>query len=136
MEALLLTCLLWGGVASDGPCERCDAARPHGREALTSGRQRGLLYRHARPDSSRNGMPQTCYDPRFGCYPGNNRSLHRLPAFHGTFYRHPYNYRQLMEYPWHATPHAPEPLVPGYQGYPVSPPAFSQPDEMIETPEE
>ena len=52
-------------------------------------------------------MPQTCYAPRFGCYPGNNRCMHRYPAFHGYYYRRAYNYRQAFDYPWHATPHEP-----------------------------
>ncbi|MCS7303950.1 MAG: hypothetical protein NZ602_02420 [Thermoguttaceae bacterium] len=59
-------------------------------------------------------MPQTCYQPRFGCYPGNARDIHRYPAFHGYYYRQPYNYRHYFEYPWHAQPH--EPL--GYFTYP------------------
>ena len=52
-------------------------------------------------------MPQTCYAPRFGCYSGNNRHMHRYPAFHGYYYRTPYNYRHLFDYPWHATPNEP-----------------------------
>lgn len=52
-------------------------------------------------------MPQTCYQPRFGCYPGNARDIHRYPAFHGYYYRQPYNYRHYFEYPWHALPHEP-----------------------------
>lgn len=55
-------------------------------------------------------MPQTCYQPRFGCYPGNPRTIHRYPAFHGYYYRAPYNYRHLFEYPWHAQPYESEPL--------------------------
>jgi hypothetical protein len=51
-------------------------------------------------------MPQTCYNPRFGCYDGD-RFNHRYPAFHGTYYRRPYNYRNLFDYPWHAEPHEP-----------------------------
>lgn len=62
-------------------------------------------------------MPQTCYAPRFGCYPGNNRCMHRYPAFHGTYYRQPYNYRNYFDYPWHAQPH--EPM--GYFTYEKSP---------------
>ncbi|MHC4399325.1 MAG: hypothetical protein ACYTG0_06575 [Planctomycetota bacterium] len=58
-------------------------------------------------------MPQTCYSPRFGCYPGNGRDIHRYPAFHGYHSRKPYNYRHYFEYPWHAQPH--EPL--GYSVY-------------------
>lgn len=52
-------------------------------------------------------MPQTCYAPRFGCYPGNDRHMHRYPAFHGYYYRQPYNYRHAFDYPWHAQPHEP-----------------------------
>jgi len=62
-------------------------------------------------------MPQTCYAPRFGCYPGNNRFMHRYPAFHGYYYREPYNYRHYFDYPWHAQPH--EPM--GYFTYEQSP---------------
>jgi hypothetical protein len=63
-------------------------------------------------------MPQTCYAPRFGCYPGNNRHMHRYPAFHGYYYRKPYNYRHLFDYPWHARPHEPQGFFAGqYGGY-------------------
>jgi hypothetical protein len=55
-------------------------------------------------------MPQTCYSPRYGCYPGNNRHLHRYPAFHGSYYRRPYNYRNVLDYPWHAELHEPTSL--------------------------
>jgi hypothetical protein len=53
-------------------------------------------------------MPQTCYNPRFGCYAGAGRTMHRYPAFHGYYYRSPYNYRHYYEYPWHASPHDPQ----------------------------
>jgi len=53
-------------------------------------------------------MPQTCYNPRFGCYAGTSRTMHRYPAFHGYYYRSPYNYRHYYEYPWHASPHDPQ----------------------------
>jgi len=52
-------------------------------------------------------MPQTCYSPRFGCYPGNGRDIQRYPAFHGYYYREPYNYRHYFDYPWHASPRDP-----------------------------
>jgi hypothetical protein len=75
-------------------------------------------------------MPQTCYDPRFGCYPGNARTINRYPAFHGAYYRKPYNWRQYMEYPWHAAPHDPQRFfsmspVPEVEGLPV---VVQQPD--------
>ena len=53
-------------------------------------------------------MPQTCYGPRYGCYAGSSRTIHRYPAYHGYYYRQPYNYRHYYEYPWHATPHDPQ----------------------------
>jgi hypothetical protein len=52
-------------------------------------------------------MPQTCYSPRYGCYYGNNRHMNRYPAFHGNFYRRPYVYRDVFDYPWHAEMHEP-----------------------------
>lgn len=55
-------------------------------------------------------QPQTCYSPRYGCYPGNSRLIHRYPAFHGSHYRRPYNYRNLFDYPWHAGMHEPTSL--------------------------
>lgn len=55
-------------------------------------------------------MPQTCYSPRYGCYYGGNRHMHRYPAFHGTYYRRPYNYRNVFDYPWHAEMHEPTSL--------------------------
>jgi hypothetical protein len=51
-------------------------------------------------------MPQSCYNPSFGCYP-NTRFMHRYPAFHNTYYRAAYNYRQYFDYPWHAGLHEP-----------------------------
>lgn len=55
-------------------------------------------------------MPQNCYSPRYGCYPGNSRFLHRYPAFHGYSFRKPYNYRNVFDYPWHAELHEPTSL--------------------------
>lgn len=52
-------------------------------------------------------MPQSCYGPRYGCYPANQRYTHRHPAFHGWFYRKPNNYRNFFDYPWHAGSHEP-----------------------------
>ncbi|MDO4550393.1 MAG: hypothetical protein Q4C96_03980 [Planctomycetia bacterium] len=54
-------------------------------------------------------MPQTNYTPRYGCYPGNARTIHRYPAFHGYYYRAPYNYRLYSEFPWHADMAEPQP---------------------------
>jgi len=79
-------------------------------------------------------MPQTCYGPTYGCYPGNNRHLRRYPAFHGYYYRAPYNYRQYFDYPWHAAPHEPLgyfsqplPAEPGTEAIPGQMPPGNQP---------
>jgi hypothetical protein len=51
-------------------------------------------------------MPQSCYNPSFGCYP-STPFMHRYPAFHGSYYRAAYNYRNYFDYPWHAALHEP-----------------------------
>jgi len=51
-------------------------------------------------------MPQSCYNPKYGCY-GVDRHMNRYPAFHGTYYRRPYHYRNVFDYPWHAELHEP-----------------------------
>ena len=51
-------------------------------------------------------MPQTCYDPPYGCYHGS-RWNNRYPAFHGSYYRKAYNYRNYFDYPWYAELHEP-----------------------------
>lgn len=70
-----------------------------------------------------NTSPQTCYSPRFGCYHSNERHMHRYPAFHGTFYRNSYNYRNYFDYPWHAQPHEPTSLFSHNVGEDQPPPA-------------
>jgi hypothetical protein len=61
-------------------------------------------------------MPQSCYNPSFGCY-SNSRYMHRYPAFHNYYYRAAYNYRHDFDYPWHAGLHEPTSMfsyhVPG-----------------------
>lgn len=109
MNAILLTALALGGangaaittvgvggpsaVASDD-CGQC------------GGRHFGRGHGHGAYASCWGPMPQTCYDPPYGCYPGS-RHMNRYPAFHGTYYRRPYNYRNVFDYPWHADLHEP-----------------------------
>lgn len=94
-------CEQCGQIDDAGPCEQCGQAGCCARN--------GCVHRIADAMFDRAGpMPQTCYAPRFGCYPGNDRFMHRYPAFHGTYYREPYNYRNYFDYPWHAEPHEPE----------------------------
>jgi len=71
---------------------RCGHGSRHGR------RQNGSWW---------GAMPQTCYNPHYGCYPGASRTMHRHSAFHGNFYRRPYNYRNYFDYPWHTRIHEP-----------------------------
>lgn len=42
--------------------------------------------------------------PYYDCYSRNRRRLECYPGFHEVHYRRPYNYRVLIDYPWHAEP--------------------------------
>ena len=53
--------------------------------------------------------------------------MHRDPAFHAYSYRQAYNYRHLFDYPWHATPYAPQ----GFVTYQID----GQAGEEIRTPQ-
>lgn len=78
-------------------------------------------------------MPQTAYDPNYGCYPGNARTIHRYPAFHGYYYDRPYNYRHYSEYPWNAeiTEPRPYPNRVNHVGSAVIMPSVITPGESI-----
>jgi hypothetical protein len=99
MNAIVLTVMAlaggggYGGELSyGGECEACaDGGHGHGR-----GQRGGCL----------GPMPQSCYNPSFGCY-ASSRFMHRYPAFHGYYYRSAYNYRHYFDYPWHAGLHEP-----------------------------
>lgn len=114
MNAILLTALAIGGVngtaikaidmtpqseVASGDCADCQAGGYGGHHA-----RRG--HAHALHGHCMGPMPQTCYDPAYGCYPGT-RFMNRYPAFHGAYYRRPYNYRNVFDYPWHADLHEP-----------------------------
>ena len=90
-----------GGEAGDG-CATCGGADCDGHAHRK--------YRHFSIRDDFGAMPQTCYSPRYGCYPGGDRLMHRYPAFHGSFYRRPYHYRNVFDYPWHAALHEPTSL--------------------------
>jgi hypothetical protein len=69
----------------------------------------GRHGRHGKHDAIHDWcgpMPQSCYNPSFGCYP-STRFMHRYPAFHNYHYRSAYNYRHYFDYPWHAGLHEP-----------------------------
>ncbi len=82
-------------------CEHCAAGHGHAQAS-----HRDI---HKALKAQRNMMPQSCYDPTYGCYRGS-RFMNRYPAFHGTYYRRPYNYRNYFDYPWHAELHEPTSL--------------------------
>jgi hypothetical protein len=108
MNAILLTVLALGGADSaamfgghhggggDAYCDQCDACSDGGGGHHQKGYRGGWL----------GNMPQSCYNPSFGCYP-STRFMHRYPAFHGNYYREAYNYRNYFDYPWHAGLHEP-----------------------------
>ena len=120
MNSAVLTMILLAGTTSDptggrattqttssnaqgqGQCANCQAEQDHGCCTLLSG--------HGDGDGLMGGfrdMPQSCYNPAYGCYPGNDRRINRYPAFYGSYYRKPYNYRNTFDYPWHAGLHEP-----------------------------
>ena len=104
MHAILLTVLALhgadaamhhgGGHDGGGYCDQCDECGDGG-QGMKDYRGGWL-----------GPMPQTCYNPSFGCYP-STRYMHRYPAFHGNYYRNAYNYRNYFDYPWHAGLHEP-----------------------------
>jgi hypothetical protein len=124
MQAVLLTMLALAGAdlsrASADPYynapheHACSCATqkcgPHGCHASAAEQVAAKRAAQAAEHERRHMMPQTCYAPRYGCYYGGDRHMHRYPAFHGTFYRRPYNYRNLFDYPWHAELHEPTSL--------------------------
>lgn len=102
MQAVALTVILLTGLGQCDDCQTQHAGYGHGGGCLASwGVGDGLALAP---------MPQTCYQPRYGCYYSNNRHMNRYPAFHGYYYRRPYNYRNLFDYPWHAELHEPSSL--------------------------
>jgi hypothetical protein len=47
--------------------------------------------------------------PYFTCYSRHRNWLDCYPSFHEQYYRRPYNYRVLFDYPWHEDLHGPVP---------------------------
>jgi hypothetical protein len=95
----------YGSYEDAGQCAECgEGGGHHGCHAC--GGKRNLCF----------SMPQSCYNPSFGCYP-STRHMHRYPAFHNYHTREAYNYRAYFDYPWHAGLHEPTSMfsyhVPG-----------------------
>jgi hypothetical protein len=128
MHAVLLTVLALNGappmqapvqgVATAGYASECDACGRSG-------------HHHGCGECWHDwcgAMPQSCYNPSFGCYP-STRFMHRYPAFHNYYYRAAYNYRHYFDYPWHAGLHEPTSMfsyhvpgeIPGQSPVPLPP---------------
>ena len=135
MQTILLTLVALGVGPGDNTAQKVGVPTGHGVHAdcefcgdVGHGHASRLDI-HKSIKAQHNMMPQSCYDPTFGCYRGS-RFMNRYPAFHGTYYRRPYNYRNLFEYPWHAEPHEPTSLFSSALGSApteAEPPAPSQP---------
>lgn len=138
MNAILLTVLALGGdgaayyggsnsftpvvgASYTGECDQCSGY---------GGRRGG--HAHGEHHGCLGTMPQSCYEPSFGCYT-NSRFMQRYTAFHGTYYRRAYNYRNYFDYPWHAGLHEPTSHfsyhVPGEQPLEAVPPP--QPESPV-----
>ena len=122
MHAVLLTLLAATGAGPDGYVAEGPVAMAEGCPMES----RHVHWQTKRPHVWLGAMPQSCYNPTLGCYAGS-RMMHRYPAFHGTYYRRAYNYRNYFDYPWHAGLHEPTSLFvqgasvpPG--GGPLAPP--------------
>lgn len=101
MHAALVTLLLVVGQA----CESCGKASC-ANGACASGSH---IREHCRCSGP---TTLTRQKPCSWCYPGNVWSHQRYPAFHGSYYHSPYNWRSAFNYPWHAEPHQPASLYP------------------------
>jgi hypothetical protein len=144
MNAILLTMLALGG--ADAAAYGGGLAGPAAQPALLGGSAGGFAgdcdacngggYGHGHGGGCLHDccgpMPQSCYNPSFGCYP-STRFMHRYPAFHNYYYRSAYNYRHYFDYPWHAGLHEPTSMfsyhVPGAgpaESIPVPLPAVSR----------
>jgi hypothetical protein len=137
MHATLLTVLLVAGgqqPAADVPMQPIVVTKDCGgtdcRRCLCAAGCRGWAGVWGCLAACCGPMPQTCCAPRFGCCPGNDRYMHRSPAY----YRQAYNYRQLFDYPWHATPHQPQPFFSYRRPRPsteeVIPTPYPQPESV------
>src|SRR5438045_3701073 len=65
----------YGGAPGGGAGDECDACNGGGQGCLANRRDRCSIL---------GPMPQSCYNPSFGCYP-STRFMHRYPAFSGYY---------------------------------------------------
>ena len=112
MNLMMITLLTVGSAVGQVPVagHGSAAVEEYSEDCYDADRRAGISDHLRNKRAIHNTAPQTCYSPRYGCYHSNERHMHRYPAFHGTFYRQAYNYRNYFDYPWHAQPHEPTSL--------------------------
>ncbi len=129
MNVILLTVLALSGTGGEAQIASVDDSAYAECPECISGHSR-KLHGATLHGCCLGPMPQTCYDPPYGCYHGSRWS-NRYPAFHGTYYRKAYNYRNYFDYPWHAEMHEPTSQwshhVTGDTGAPAPLPALENP---------
>src|SRR3954447_25344754 len=101
MNVILLAVLALGGTGGEYQVASDESMYADGSEFVGGHLHGSTLHGHCL-----GPMPQTCYDPPYGCYHGS-RWNQRHPAFHASYYRKAYNYRNYFDYPWHAEMHEP-----------------------------
>jgi hypothetical protein len=106
MNVILLAVLALGGTGGEYQVASDDGIYVDGSEYVGGHGHHGHLHGSTLHGHCWGPMPQTCYDPPYGCYHGS-RWNNRYPAFHGSYYRKAYNYRNYFDYPWHAELHEP-----------------------------
>ena len=106
MNIILLTVLALGGTGGESQIVPVDDGAYYADSGEVAGKHAHKLHGATLHGHCMGPMPQTCYEPPYGCYHGS-RWNNRYPAFHGTYYRKAYNYRNYFDYPWHAEMHEP-----------------------------
>jgi hypothetical protein len=106
MNVILLTVLALSGTGGEAQIAAADDVGIYADESVGASGHAHKLHHATLHGGCMGPMPQTCYEPPYGCYHGS-RWNNRYPAFHGTYYRKAYNYRNYFDYPWHAEMHEP-----------------------------
>ena len=106
MNVILLAVLTLGGTGGEYQVASDDGMYADCPECVGGHGHPGHLHGSTLHGHCLGPMPQTCYDPPYGCYHGS-RWNQRHPAFHASYYRKAYNYRNYFDYPWHAEMHEP-----------------------------
>jgi hypothetical protein len=98
MSSVLFTAVLLVAACPDCATDRCNCSESGSQLAAVTVYTPRTYY-----PAARVVYPSPCYD----CYSHNHRRLDCYPGFRELHYRRPYNYRLLIDYPWHADLHPP-----------------------------